>query len=55
MQVHEPAFCFSLHIAFDPQGDGEQGVISISAFKISLVQPKNGSPVYPKAHKHIGE
>lgn len=55
MQVQDPAFCLSLHSAFTPHGDGEQGLESISICIGSWLHPKNGSPVMPWGHKHIGE
>lgn len=55
MQVHDPALCFSLHIAFAPHGVGEHGVEKASICKIWRVHSKKGSPVNPIAHRQIGE
>lgn len=45
----------SLHSALAPQGEGMQGVgLSCTELAIKMLQLRNGSPVKPYWHKHMG-
>lgn len=53
--MQEPALFCSLHSALAPHGDGTHGVgRSCSTAATSILQRKNGSPVYPISQMHIG-
>lgn len=53
--MQEPALFCSLHSALAPHGDGTHGVgRSSSTEATSMLHRRNGSPVYPFSHMHIG-